>query len=515
MAGNCPSCGRANEDDARFCSGCGAQIAAACPSCGAALPANAMFCRVCGSAVGAAAGAAAVTSAMPAATAAAPTEPVSGAAPPAAASPAGPVPPAPPPVTARGAGGPPRKGPSPALLIVIIIVVVVLVVAAAAAAAVFFFILTPGSGDGGTTPMPVTSASISASPTPAESFYLAAVTGPHANALSTVEPDGRIREISGKVGAQAFQLAWSQDGRLLACVAGTWDRRSLWIADLEAGEIEEVKFSTPAIVSVDSVAWLNPHQLLVAGFTTVPKNQGEVAELVQYDPAMHDPDTQPLEDADGVALRGVSVSASRDGNKIAFVTYTDQKVDQYGMATATEKLELVDWQSGEVTELGASQAEFEVNARSFDEPLIAPTGDAIIFRSAGSDVGTSYTVLDAAGTTLMPAKELLYPAGYAWDPTGQKVVFTGHSTSWKGGSGDPTIFYVFDRAVGGSPKEIARYKKTAVQSLSWSPDGGTIAFSEWDPDTYATGNIYQMSPTGGDAHKLAGQAMLPTYQPSP
>src|SRR5450759_2644022 len=85
MARNCPSCGRANDDDARFCSGCGAEIAS--------------------------------------------SEPVPAAAPPAPASPAGQVPPAPPPAMAQGAGGPPRKGPSPALLIVII----VLVVAAAAA----------------------------------------------------------------------------------------------------------------------------------------------------------------------------------------------------------------------------------------------------------------------------------------------------------------------------------------------------------------------------------------------
>ncbi len=283
-----------------------------------------------------------------------------------------------------------------------------------------------GDGDGETTPTPATSASTSASPTPLESFYLVAVTDPHANALSTVEPDGRIREITKKVGEQAFQLAWSQNGQRLACVAGTW-KRSL---------------GRSTVASVRRTPWITD---LAAG----------------------------------------------------------------------EKLELLDRENGEVTELGSNQAEFDVNARSFDEPLIAPTGDAIIFRSAGSDVDTSYTVLDAAGTTPMPAKELLYPAGYAWDPSGQKVVFSGHSTNWKGGSGDPPIFYEFDRAVGGPPKEIARYKKIAVQSLSWSPDGDTIAFAEWDQDTYATGNIHQMSPSGGDADRLADQAMLPAYQPSP
>jgi Tol biopolymer transport system component len=495
MARNCPSCGRANDDDARFCSGCGAAIPSLCSSCGAALAADAAFCTACGAASGAAA-----MSATPAAA-------------PAHTGPSGPPPAAPPREVAPGDGGPPRKGLSPALLIVVIVLVVV----AAAAAAVFFFVLRGGSDDnGGTpTPTPVASTSISASPAPVQSFYLAAVTGPRANALSTVDPDGTVREITKKVGAQVFQLAWSQDGERLACVAGTWKRRTLWLADLAAGEVAQEQISTPAVVSVDSVAWLNPHQLLVAGFTTVPKNRGEVAELLVIDPDMHGDDAQPLEDGGGLALRGVSVSASQDGYKIAFVTYTDQKVNEYGMASATEKLELLDWQSGEVTELGSNDALFDVNARSFDEPLIAPTGDAIIFRSAGSDVGTSYTVLDAAGATLMPAKKLLYPAGYAWDPTGQKVVFTGHSTNWKGGSGDPTIFYVFDRAVGGSAKEITRYKKTAVQGLSWSPSGDKIAFSEWDQGTYATGKIYELSSSGGDASLLARDALFPAYQPEP
>jgi Tol biopolymer transport system component len=156
-----------------------------------------------------------------------------------------------------------------------------------------------------------------------------------------VEPDGRIRAITKKVGAQAFQLAWSRDGQRLACVAGTWKRRTLWITDLAAGEIAVVQISTPAIVSVDSVAWLSPRQLLVSGFTTVPKYQGDVAELLVYDVATHEV-VERLSGGYGPALRGVSVSASQDGAKVAFVTYTDQKVDQYGMATAVEKLELLD-----------------------------------------------------------------------------------------------------------------------------------------------------------------------------
>jgi len=44
----CPSCGRGNREDARFCRGCGAKLARACPSCGADLEADASFCGKCG-----------------------------------------------------------------------------------------------------------------------------------------------------------------------------------------------------------------------------------------------------------------------------------------------------------------------------------------------------------------------------------------------------------------------------------------------------------------------------------
>ena len=43
MARNCPSCGRANDDDARFCAGCGAEMGPVCASCGAALRSSTAF----------------------------------------------------------------------------------------------------------------------------------------------------------------------------------------------------------------------------------------------------------------------------------------------------------------------------------------------------------------------------------------------------------------------------------------------------------------------------------------
>jgi class 3 adenylate cyclase len=45
----CPTCGTANEDEARFCVSCGSSLVPACPVCGAAVPAGARFCPACGS----------------------------------------------------------------------------------------------------------------------------------------------------------------------------------------------------------------------------------------------------------------------------------------------------------------------------------------------------------------------------------------------------------------------------------------------------------------------------------
>src|SRR5450759_5405364 len=86
------------------------------------------------------------------------------------------------------------------------------------------------------------------------------------------------------------------------------------------GTVQKVRIAKPALVAIDSMAWLGPQSLLVAGFTMTPKSQGEDAELLVYDPVAGI--AEPLKDDAGVALRGVSVSASADGGKVAYVTYT-------------------------------------------------------------------------------------------------------------------------------------------------------------------------------------------------
>lgn len=365
---------------------------------------------------------------------------------------------------------------------------------------------------GGGSPSPSASATAT-SPAPsaaAQEFYLAAATGARAGALSTISDGGAATTVARNLGP-IVQIAWSPDGRRLACIAGRWPRQNLHVADPASKSIAQVRIAAPAVQAVDSIAWLSADELLVAGFTIPAEGTSEVAELLVYNVTTQE--VTRLSDSDGLPLRGVMVSASADGGRVAFVTYTNVR-RKSGFVEGTERLKLLDRSTGSVTELGTGKAYFDVNARRFDDPLISPDGNAIIFRSARSDVGTSYAVMDAAGTILMKEHDLLFPAGYAWDPTGQKVVFTGRALAATG-MDDPVVFYVFDRGAGGAAQPIARFRKLAIQELSWSPDGTTIAFAAWNADTYETGSLYELPAAGGEAALLVGNALSPAYQPLP
>jgi Tol biopolymer transport system component len=374
----------------------------------------------------------------------------------------------------------------------------------------FAFVPRHGGGDAESpVPAPAAVATVEASPAPGLGTYLAGAVGAKADRLAAILSDGTVLPITRFAGQQIRQLAYSPNGKLLACVAGTYRRSELWLFDTGTGDAKQATARTPEILAVDSIAWLSPTELLVAGFTETPRFTGQDADLLVYRTTTGK--FTPLTGSGGVALRGVSVSASSTGRQIAFVTYVDQRTDKYGAATATELLEVLDRATGAVTRLGRHKALLDVNARAFDCPLISPSGRAIIYRRAGSDVGTSYTVLATDGSVLMPAKEALMPAGYAWDPEGSKVVFTGQPVSSPGTQ--PVNFWLFDTRTGGEPTVIARYAHTAVQSLAWSPDGTTIAWAEYDQKKYETGTIFLMPADGGDSAPLAQDALSPAWAP--
>lgn len=503
MGKDCAGCGRTNDDDARFCAGCGrplpvTEVPAAGQSASGPPPVTPSPAQP--------------PPVVPPAVAPPPVGPAQ------VAAPSGPhaVASGPPVVPPPGQGPAPSGGPAgpgrgaPTWLVVALIVAVI---AIAAVAALLFLPFGNNDKGGDKSPSPVATASLSSSPKPALDQYLAAATGPRANRLAAVTADGSVTPISKFSGGQIWQISYSPDGKWLACIAGTYKRSGLWLFDTTTGVGREATVATPNVLAIDSLAWLSAKELLVAAYTVPPKSTGENADFLIYDPSAQS--FSGLQDSGGVPLRGVSVSAARDGSRIAFVTYTDVKTDENGMVTATESLDILDRGSNSITSLGTDRAYFDVNARAFDEPLISPTGDAIIYRRAGSDVSTSYTVIDTNGVTLMSPRETQLPAGYTWDPTGTKVVFTGHSLEPAANSSGigPALFWLFDTQAGGEAQLIASYKDTMVQNLSWSPDGGTIAWADYDQDKYLSGNVYLMDASGGDSELLLKEALTPVWAP--
>ena len=460
MAQTCPACGRANDDDASFCQGCGTAIARGTP----------------------------VARQSP------PIPPPPGAGRPAQ-PPAGPSP----------GGAPPGGRRAPTWLVVLGVAVVIAVIAGAA---LLLFPRGEKQGAGERSPAPSAGATVGVSPSPGLGRYLAGAVGPKDDRLAAISEDGTVQPIADFSGEPIRQIAYAPDGKWLACIAGTYKRSELWLFDAATGDARQATADTPNVVAVDSIAWLSATELLVAGHTEPPKATGQNADFLVYDTAAQG--FSPLLDEGGVSLRGVAVSASREGDRVAFVTYTDVSTGQDGMVTAKEHLELLDRASGRVTELAVSKALFDVNARAFDEPLISPSGRAIIYRRAGSDVSTSYTVVSADGTILMPAKEVQFPAGYAWDPDGTRVVFTGVPPRRSG----HMTFWVFDTETPGRPVVLARHKDVFVQDLSWSPDGETIAWAAYDEETYRTGTIYLMPADGGGSTAIAEEALSPVWAPS-
>jgi Tol biopolymer transport system component len=462
MSRTCATCGRACDDDASFCQRCGSPLSAVT---GRQAPGEAARPRAA----------------------------------PSATTPPGSPPP-----------GSTRKGkPAPRWLVVLV------VAAVAALAGVMAFAFFPrggreGAGGDAESPGATGGGAVTRTPAPVLSEYLAGAVGPNADRLAAILSDGAVRPVARFSGQQLRQLAYSPEGEWLACIAGTYKRSELWLFNTATGDARQATAHTPGVVAVDSVAWLSETQLLLAGYTETPTAPGQNARFLVFDTRSED--VAPLT-GEGVELQGVSVSASDDGGTVAFVTYTDATTNSDGAVTAMERLQVLDRPSGDVSELGDNEAYFDVDARAFDEPLISPAGQAVIYRRAGSDVSTSYTVVGTDGTVLMPEKEALMPAGYAWDPEGTKVVFTGQAPSSSGDEA-PVIFWQFDTLTGGAPTVLAKYADTVVQDLAWSPDGTTIAWAAYDEKKdWHTGDIHLMPATGGESATLVERALSPAWAP--
>ena len=369
MARTCPACGRANDDDASFCQGCGAALAdasAAGPS-GAARRAPAARRpaqrRLAGRRRRAA---------LPATAGAT----------------------RPPPEPARPSPARRRAAGTPGWVVVLVVAVVIAVAAVARRSSCCAATTTDGAAD---SPTPSAGATVGVSPSPALGQYLAGAVGPKADRLATITADGTSSPSPASAASRSGRSPTPRTASGWPASPAPSSAASSGCSTRPAAPPGRRRPSTPNVVAVDSIAWLSPTR--AAGRRLHGDAQGHRPERRLPRLRHRHAGASRRCSTPAACPCAASPSAPRATAPGSPSSPTPtSRPDQYGMATATERLELLDRASGAVTELGTNKAFFDVNARAFDEPLISPSGEAIIYRRAGSDVGTSYTVVGADGT---------------------------------------------------------------------------------------------------------------------
>ena len=476
----CPSCGAANADGLRFC-----------PSCGKPLTA--------GATAGAPEGVQAPQGQVPPA-----GFPPSPGPPP----PGGPgMPPAPP----SGSGG--RKP----LLIALIVVCVLALVATAALA----YVLVAGGDDPKPTPTPlakattsVPSASPSGSPsagaTLAPVATIAAAFGAHSETLGTMDTDGNGAVLETATGMSLGDIQWSPDGKLVAYQLRkdryAW-RSTLMVYDVAAGTAEPVSFGdiTPKVVS--GYAWVSSTEIVAAAFETLPKWRLRNGALYRCDLASGS--AEPLTLADGTALEGVDPSASADGGRLTYCSYSPLSSTE-----VTESLQLFDSVSGTVETVADATVYSDIDGRAFARPLLSPDGTQIFTEQTGSDVGFGVTIYSTEGVKLASIDYLLFPGGAAWDRSGSgRLVFGGRkkeraATSvfvYDSGSNDFTTAFKVDAGGRDGYGNILR-------DFAWSPDGEWIAYTVMSPrHDYMTDDLWMARADGSGLTRVSRDAISPSW----
>ena len=305
--------------------------------------------------------------------------------------------------------------------------------------------------------------------------------------------DGTVEPITRFSGEQIWQIAYSPDGKWLACIAGTYKRSEVWLFDggerrRTAGDGRRRPASSPSTASRGSRTDRAP-----GGRATRSRPRPPARTPTSSSTTSARRTSRRWSTRGGLALRGVAVSASqrRRTGSPSSPTRT-VKTDKYGMVTAKERLELLERASGVVTaarrEQGALRRQRPRLRRAADLPErrgdhLPPRRQRRRHELHGRRRRRQHA--DAGPRDAVPGRLRLGPGRHEGrlHRSLPQAVRRRQAASGRPSSGSSTP--------GPAPRRcVARYKDTMVQDLSWSPDGKTIAWAEYDQEKYQTGTVY-------------------------
>jgi len=296
-------------------------------------------------------------------------------------------------------------------------------------------------------------------------------------------------------------LLWSSDGRYLAYTRlrhpDYWPEGSrLMVYDIRSGRSRRVGFGGARSVALRGYTWVSPTELAVSTFRRRDDDGHMNGFLVRYD--VRRETCRPLTDGSGRPLVGVTPTASADGRRLAFVTFTDRK--QSG--SVKDNLRVLDLSGGSAWTAVTLDDYAEAGCR-LDHPLISADGRWVFVAATASDVGFIPSIYGVDGTVRASRRWGQMFGGAAWDPADpDRIVYAGaHGLehvrgglfSWRAGT---------RRIVNGM--RVLGF----IYGIDWSPTGIRIAYLT---DTGKNTSLWVATRDGGERHRVARGVGLPAW----
>ena len=355
------------------------------------------------------------------------------------------------------------------------------------------------------------SPSSSASPSPSArtstraataQLVVAVASGPRANGISIVSGTGKVKQLVPAAGGPIRDLAWAPDGRRLAflrAVSETDSTSSLFVFNVPRKLLYQVGAGvTPA--AIESFAWLGSTQLIESYFPVGAATHHANGTLYVRDIAKSS--GEALKDSTGHIVKGVGVSSSSDGTRIAFVTYGAKSS---GMIA--EKLRLYDADDLSVATVAGGQAPTDVDGDQFTYPSISPDGSLISTEQTGSDIGFGGTVYGVDGTRHLKTAALVWPAPVSWTSHGSRLAFGGGRAL--GGQRDALNVWPVG-ATKATPILTVTSPSLPITALAWTPGASQIAYAVAKPSGLQSA-LWIVNADGSNRHLLLAGGSYPAW----
>lgn len=282
----------------------------------------------------------------------------------------------------------------------------------------------------------------------------------------------------------------------------------VYVCDVANATVKALSLAPRGVRRVDSLTWLSPTRLLVAGSASATR------VAYPFNDRLYSLNVVTGASASFRDLRGTEPSAAPAAARLVYVRLVDAgpAPNQPGARLVSERLVSLRLASGTTPRVIArTRYVDQLDIRGYRDPRVSPGGRFVITSTTGSDVSVRYAVrwVTTGNALFTKATTLAGRNATAWRPQGGKVAFWGMPPA---GSMTKTRLYVYDVSAR-KLTATAPFSNVAVTGISWSP-GTQIAFALrglMAADDVAT--LWTVDPAVAASAAQLGAGSLPVWLP--